>query len=54
MAEAHDPRDSNTIGSTTELQQSAAPDVRRRSNWGFAITMIGAVAVIAALAWGLT
>ena len=54
MAAVHDPRDSNTIGSTAELQQSAAPNVRRRSNWGFAITMLGAVVVIAALAWGLT
>ncbi len=50
---APDPRGSNTIGSMTTANQTATPETRRRSNWGFAITMIGIVAGIALLAWGL-
>lgn len=54
MAEAHDPRGSNTIGSTSELHRNTTPKERRKSNWGFAITMLGAIAGIALIAWILT
>lgn len=50
---APDPRGSNTIGSTATLHRATAPETRRRSNWGFAITMLGIVAGVALLAWGL-
>jgi hypothetical protein len=54
MAATPEPPEPNTIGSTAELQRSATPNERRRSNWGFAITMLAAVVGIAVLAWGLT
>lgn len=53
MAANHEPRGSNTIGSTTKLNRTATPSERRTSNWGFAITMLGAVAGIAVLAWAM-
>lgn len=48
-----EPHGSNTIGSTATLHRAAGPETRRRSNWGFAITMLGIVAGVALLAWGL-
>ncbi len=53
MAEAHEPGGSNTIGSTAELHRTTTPNERRKSNWGFTITMLVALAGIALLAWAL-
>lgn len=53
MAAPHEPRHSNTIGSTAELHRRTTPEIRRRSNWGFAITMLAIIVGIGVLAWGL-
>ncbi len=50
---APDPHGSNTLGSTTILQRATSPEAKRRSNWGFAITMLGIIAGLALLAWGM-